>query len=73
MFVRARVTPGAKRERVVRVADDTFDISVREPALQNLANTRVRELVAHALGVVPGAVRIIAGHRSGTKVMSIDG
>jgi len=73
MYVRARVTPGAKRERVVRTADDEFEISVREPALRNLANTRVREVVARELGLAPGAVRIIAGHRSGTKVMSIDG
>lgn len=71
MYVRARVTPGAKRERIELRGEGEYDIAVREPARQNLANTRVRELIARALGVAPGAVRLIAGHRSGVKVMSI--
>ncbi len=71
MYVRVRVTPSAKRERIERLSDDTFVVSVREPAARNLANTRVRELIANALSVPRGAVRIVSGHRSSTKIMSI--
>ncbi|OGG91053.1 hypothetical protein A3H16_03045 [Candidatus Kaiserbacteria bacterium RIFCSPLOWO2_12_FULL_53_8] len=71
MYVRVRVTPGAKKERVSRQKPDEFDIAVREPAQRNLANTRVRELIAAAFGTGVGAVRIVSGHRSPTKIISV--
>jgi uncharacterized protein YggU (UPF0235/DUF167 family) len=72
MYIRAKVTPGAKKERVVRAKENEFHIQVKEPAAQNLANTRVREIVAKEMGVPTGKARIIAGHRSPTKVISIE-
>ena len=72
MYVRVRVTPGAKKERVLRQKPDEFDIAVREPATRNLANTRVRELIAAAFGVGAGAVRMVSGHRSPTKIISVE-
>ncbi len=72
MYVRARVVAGAKKEKVERVSDDHFDISVREPAERNLANGRVREIIADACGVSVSAVRIVSGHHSPSKIMSVD-
>ncbi len=50
MYVKAHVFPGMKREECVREGT-VFRISVREPAQRNLANTRVRELIARELHV----------------------
>lgn len=72
MYMRVRATAGAKKERLERQGPDHFDIWVKEPAERNLANARIRELVARELGVKMHAVRIISGHRSQMKVMSID-
>ncbi len=72
MYVRARVVAGAKKEKVERVSDDHFDISVREPAERNLANGRVREIIADACGVSVSSVRIVSGHHSPSKIMSVD-
>jgi uncharacterized protein YggU (UPF0235/DUF167 family) len=72
MYVKARVTPGAKKERVVRIDDTHFELSVREPARQNMANNRVRELIARECGVPPGKVRLVSGHRSPAKVFDIE-
>lgn len=71
MYVEARVTPGARKERFVKLDDTHYELAVREPAERNLANTRVRELIAEAYGVPVGEVKIIAGHRSPKKVISI--
>ena len=71
MYVKARVAPGAKKESVEKTDENSFAISVREPAERNMANTRVREIVAREYGVSPGAVRIVSGHRSRTKILSI--
>lgn len=72
MYIRAKVTPGAKKERVIRVKENDYRIDVKEPAERNLANKRVRELIANEMSVAPGKTRIIAGHRSPKKVISIE-
>ena len=71
MFIKVFVTPGAKKESVEEKGD-TLRISVREPAAQNLANTRVRELIALREGIPLGKVRILTGHRSQSKMISIN-
>lgn len=70
MYIRVRVAAGAKKESFVQKAEDSFLVSVKEPAEQNFANKRVLELVAAHLGVSPRAVRIISGHHSPTKLLS---
>ncbi len=70
-YARVRVTPGAKRESVIETDGKSFSISVREPAERNLANGRVRELLAEHFGVAVGKVRLIAGHRSPQKIFDI--
>lgn len=72
MYVRVRVTPHAKKELVTIVAPTELQISVREPRERNLANMRVRELVARHFGVDVKKVHLIAGHRSIVKMFSID-
>ncbi len=71
MYVRVRVTASARKEHIERTSPDHFDIVVCEPAVRNLANTRARILVAQALAVMPSAVRIVSGHHSPTKIMSV--
>ena len=72
MYVKAHVYPGMKREECVREGD-VFHISVKEPAQRNLANTRVRELIARELHVRPTNVRLVSGHRSSSKVFAVEG
>lgn len=70
MFIKVFVTPGAKKEKVEE-KDEALVISVREPALQNRANNRVREIVASRLGVEVRKVRILTGHHARVKMISI--
>ena len=70
MYIKVFVTPGAKRERVEEKGEELL-ISVREEAQGNRANDRVRELVALRAGVPLGKVRILTGHRSHVKMISV--
>lgn len=70
MFIKVFVTPGAKKEKIEKKGD-ALAMSVREPATQNFANTRVRELVAMRFKVPVGKVRILTGHRSRVKMISV--
>jgi uncharacterized protein YggU (UPF0235/DUF167 family) len=72
MYVKVQVTAGAKRELVEQAHDSRLLISVKDPPKQNLANTRVIELVAHHFGVTTKKVRIINGHHSPSKMISVD-
>lgn len=71
MYVKVWVQPGARKEKVLANTDGTFELSVREPAERNMANTRVRTILATHYGVSLGAVRIISGHRSGSKIFDV--
>jgi len=74
MYIRVTVTPNAKKELFVPAEgkEDRFIVQVREKAERNMANTRVRELVAAHFSVPTGAVRMVSGHHSRTKMFSID-
>ncbi len=71
MRVRVRVTASAKRERVSKMDNDEFHITVREPAEHNMANRRVRELIAQEFGVSVAKVRLMTGHRSRSKMVDV--
>ena len=71
MYVKVMVTPSAKKEKVEEKNGEFF-ISVKEPAQRNLANKRVRELVASHFGVSLPSVRMLGGHRSTNKLFSVD-
>lgn len=68
-----KVFAGAKKEHVepAHVPGDPWNIYVREPAQNNLANFRVRELIARAYGVRVEDVEIRTGHRSPKKRLSV--
>lgn len=51
---------------------DHFEISVKEKAERNMANTRVLELIAGYFKVPVSKVRIINGHRHPSKLIVVD-
>ena len=70
MFIKVFVTPSARKEKIEEKGE-TLLVAVREPASGNRANTRVRELIAMRVGKPLGAVRILTGHRSRAKMISV--
>ncbi|MFA5652214.1 MAG: DUF167 domain-containing protein [Candidatus Paceibacterota bacterium] len=72
MYIKIKVTTDTKREEIVKKTKDHFEISVKEPAERNMANKRVLELVREYLKVYNGKVRIVSGHHSSSKIISID-
>lgn len=72
MYVKVSVTPGAKKEKVALATSDHFLISVKEPAERNLANKRVVHVIAEHFNVPAHQVRVVSGHRSPRKVLSVE-
>ncbi len=74
MYLKVRVKAGAKEEKVVRMADDHFEISVREKAERNMANERVGEILKtyfKAKNEDPPRVLLVSGHHSPSKIWSV--
>ncbi len=72
MYVHVRVRAGQKKEALVALSADRLQIAVKEPAEQNLANRRVAVLVARHYKIAPNKVRLISGHRSPSKIFSVE-
>ncbi len=71
MYIRVNATAGAKREKIERISPDRYEIAVREKAERNMANTRIKELLAVELGIPVGKLRLISGHQSPHKIFSV--
>lgn len=72
VYLHVKVTAGARKESLVQKSEDHFEISVKEKAERNLANTRVLELVAEHFQIPINKVRIINGHTHPSKLLVID-
>lgn len=72
MYIRVRVASAAREESISKVSDDHFDIRVREKAERNMANKRVIGMIAEHFMLPAGKVRIISGHHSPGKILSVD-
>ena len=72
MYVRVHVIPGARKETVTKRKDGVLYIAVREKAERNMANTRIREILAREYNVALTQVTLLTGHRSSSKMYSIE-
>jgi uncharacterized protein YggU (UPF0235/DUF167 family) len=72
MYIHIRAIPGAKKESLQVKSQDHFIVSVRESPERNMANRRIVEMVAEYFSVPVNTVRIINGHRTHSKLLSID-
>ena len=71
MYVKVRVVAGMRKEKVQKVDGVTFEMTVKEPAERNLANKRIRTILAEEYNVEIGKVRIVTGHHSQSKIFDI--
>jgi len=71
MYVKVRVYPGMKKETVTKLGEHHFEIITKAPAEQNLANDKVREVIADQYGVTAKQVRMVTGHRSQSKILDV--
>jgi len=68
-----RVTPSASRDAVAGWQGDVLRLRVAAPAQRGKANEAVLRLLAAALGIERRRLRIVRGHTSRQKVVSVDG
>lgn len=72
MYIKVRVMAGARKEKIEKKYEDTYHISVKEKAQMNLVNNRVCQIIASLYDISIKSVRIIKGHQSPSKILSIN-
>ena len=72
MYIKVHVGTNCKKEKIEKKADDFFIIHVKEKPERGLANKRVVEMLRTHFGSKAKAIRIVSGHDSLSKLVSID-
>lgn len=70
MYLKIKVIPDAKHEKIEQIKSDEYRIWVKVPAENNAANTRILEIVRQIHPAT--SVRIVSGHHSPSKILSIN-
>lgn len=68
-----RVQPRASRDEILGWRDGVLRVRVTAPPVEGSANAAVVALVAGALEVKVGAVRVVRGERGRDKIVSVAG
>ncbi|OIO05666.1 MAG: hypothetical protein AUJ52_13295 [Elusimicrobia bacterium CG1_02_63_36] len=71
MLIKLRVHPGSKKNAVERMAPDHFEVWVKAPAKNGLANRAVLELMGAELSVPAKRIRLIKGGSSPSKIIEV--
>lgn len=71
MRIFVAVKPSAKEERVSKIDEAHFAVSVKAPAQEGKANAALIKALARYLGVAPSRIAIVKGHASRKKVVKI--
>lgn len=70
MYIHIRIKTKQKIESITKLSDTKFEVSVKEEAKQNRANTRMIELVKEYFKT--NKVKIVSGHHSPSKLLSVE-
>jgi uncharacterized protein (TIGR00251 family) len=69
MLIKVKVKAGAKLEKIEKISDDSFAVSVRAKAEAGAANRRVLQILSDKFN---GArVKIVSGHQKPSKILEV--
>ena len=70
IFVKAK--PNSSEEKVEKIDEKNFVVSVKEPPVNGLANKAIIKALSDFLGVHPARIKIISGYTSKQKIIEIE-
>ena len=69
IFVKAK--PNAREEKIEKISENSYVVSVKAPPVQGQANRAIIEVLAIYFKVPKSCVNIVAGHTSKQKIVEI--
>ncbi len=71
MFIKLKVHPGSRRDKLVKKADDAYEIWTKSPPERGLANASAIRQLSLALGLEAKKIMLIKGATSHSKIVKI--
>ena len=65
------VKPQARKEKIVRLAEGEYRVSVHAPAKEGKANEAVIEFLASHFSVAKSSIKIVRGHSARRKLIEM--
>lgn len=72
MKIFVKTKPRSKEERVEKIDDTHFIVSVKEPPVQGRANVAIAKALAEYLGVSASSIALASGFSSKAKTFILD-
>ena len=71
MFIKLKVHPGERRDKLVKKAPDAYEIWTKAPPERGLANASAIRLLSLELGMDAKKIMLIKGAHSPAKIVKI--
>lgn len=72
MKIIVKTKPGAKEDKIEKVDEANYVISVKEPPINGRANASLIKLLAEYFDISPSLIEIISGYMARVKVIEIN-
>ncbi|HLD30635.1 MAG TPA: DUF167 domain-containing protein [Patescibacteria group bacterium] len=69
IFVQAK--PSAREEKIEKMDESHYTVSVKEPPIKGLANEAIIKAVAGFFNISRASVRIVSGYTSRQKILEV--
>ncbi len=70
-YYRVKVKPNSKKEKVEKINDFNYVVSVKELPIEGKANEAVIKSLAEFLRISPSQIRVISGLKSRQKILEV--
>ena len=71
MFIKVKVFPGSKKNKIVDKSADSFEVHIKEKPERGLATKAVIKILANHFKITSGGIKLIKGARSRNKIFEI--
>jgi uncharacterized protein (TIGR00251 family) len=71
MLIKVKSNPLSKKEEIVKKAEDSFEIKVKEKPERGEANKRIKQILSEYFKVSSGRVILIKGAKQKSKIFDI--
>ncbi len=71
MYIKIKVIPSSRKEVIDKIDEENYEIKVKQEPKNNAVNKRLVEIMRDIYKNAK-IIRIISGHRSPSKIISID-
>lgn len=71
IHIKVYVYTDQSKEKVIINNNSSYDIHLREPAKEGMANRRLLEILKGTIRPKPKGVRIVNGHTSPSKIIEV--